>query len=497
MVSYAEPHRPQIHFSPETGWMNDPNGMVYYDGEYHLFYQYAPKEIDIPNPKHWGHAISTDLVHWEHLPVALSPDSLGEIWSGSAVVDWENSSGLQTGDEAVLVAIFTHFQNGDQQQSLAYSNDRGLTWTKYDGNPVIPNPGFKDYRDPKVFWNPSSAHWVMVLAAGDRVLFYTSLNLIDWHLASQFGELEGAHGGVWECPDLFPLCVDGSPDTTLWVLLVSVGSGAPNGGSGTQYFIGGFDGETFTNHLPARAVNWVDYGLDNYAGVTFSDVPKSDSRRIFIGWMSNWIYAYKVPTNPWRGTMTLPRVLELVTDKTGTPQLTSSPIRLLNKLRLTQTQNIQHEEDTLDGTLMPVGNHPILQEFDGQALEILAEIDPGTATQFGFRFKNKARDQVMVGYDVQAQALFIDRRGSGIVDFDPNFGRHIHAAPLDLESSTLQLHIFMDRSSVEVFGNGGITVITDLIFPNEIMGEVEFYTQNGNAGILKLGAWELESVYNV
>ncbi len=492
-MNQDEPYRPQFHFSPETGWMNDPNGMVYYDGEYHLFYQYTPKEINYPRPKHWGHAVSDDLVYWEHLPLALSPDSLGEIWSGSAVVDWENTSGLQTGKEAVLVAIFTHFDEGLQHQSLAYSNDRGRTWTKYSHNPVIPNPGLGDFRDPKVFWHQDTRGWVMVLAAADRVMIYTSPNLIDWQFASHFGEFDGAHSGVWECPDLFPLYRDGDPKEEQWVLLVSVGSGAPNGGSGTQYFIGDFDGEIFTNHSPARSVNWIDYGLDNYAGVTFSDVPKADGRRIFVGWMSNWSYAYKVPTNPWRGSMTLPRELKLVTNQTGIPQLVSSPIQELEKLRLKHTWSINYEEGSLGDTLALPGYEAVIQELGDQTLEITAEIDPGTANQFGFRIKNKIENEVLVGYDVKADMLFVDRRSSGIVDFDSSFAHHIHSAPLKLESNIIQMHIFIDSSSVEVFANGGKVVITAQIFPSEILNEVEFYTLNGIVKSLIFDAWELRS----
>jgi len=496
MNNPTENFRPQFHFTPETGWMNDPNGMVYYDGEYHLFYQYTPKEINLPRPKHWGHAVSTDLVHWEHLPVALSPDSLGEIWSGSAVVDWENTSGWQTGDEAVLVAIFTHFDNGLQQQSIATSNDRGRTWTKYSRNPVIPNPGLNDFRDPKVFWHPNTARWVMVLAAGDRVMLYTSTNLIEWRLSSQFGELEGAHGGVWECPDLFPLSIDGNPQEERWILLVSVGSGAPNGGSGTQYFIGNFDGETFTNHLPATAVNWIDYGADNYAGVTFSDIPASDGRRILIGWMSNWRYAYKVPTSPWRGAMTAPRRLRLTTGQNGTPKLVSSPVKELEMLRQDHTHHMYSVERKASSLLMADANHPLIQRLDGGALEMMVAFDPGTATQFGLRFFNKAGDQVRVGYDVKAQILFVDRCSCGIMDFDLDFGRHIHTAPLQLEAGILYLHILLDSSSIEVFGNHGNAVITDLIFPGETIDEVEYFTQNGDVKIIKFDVWELGSIHN-
>jgi fructan beta-fructosidase len=491
LVESTELYRPQFHFSPETGWMNDPNGLVYYEGEYHLFYQYTPSENSIPGSKYWGHAVSNDLVYWEHLPVALSPDSLGDIFSGSAVVDWQNTSGLQTGDESVLVAIFTHSGNGLQQQSIAYSNDRGRTWIKYSQNPVIPNPGLKDFRDPKVFWHSGTARWIMVLAAGDKVMLYTSPNLIDWRFSSQFGELEGAHGGVWECPDLFPLKVDGDPRAELWVLLVSVGRGAPNGGSGTQYFVGSFDGKTFTNHHPATTVNWIDYGVDNYAGVTFSDIPEQDGRRILVGWMNNWCYADKIPTNPWRSAMTLPRVLKITTGPTGTPQLVSAPVQEFEKIRLAQILSIHYGEDNLEGERKVAGNLPVIQEMDAQAFEIIAEIDPGTAAQFGFRLKNNIGDQVLVGYDIKAKVLFIDRRSSGLVDFEPNFGGHIHRVPYHLDSSTVQLHIFVDSSSIEVFGNGGRVVLTDQIFPREQFVEVELYTLDGYAKIQKLDVWEL------
>jgi fructan beta-fructosidase len=485
MTNYTEPYRPQFHFTPETGWMNDPNGMVYYDGKYHLFYQFTPGNIDTFGPKHWGHAVSMDLIHWEHLPVALSPDSLGEIWSGSVVVDWENTSGFRSGDEAVLVAIFTHFKDGLQRQSLAYSNDRGRNWTKYAGNPVIPNPGLADFRDPKVVWHPGTERWVMVLAAGDRVLFYTSPNLIDWKLTSQFGELEGSHGGVWECPDLFPLPVDGNPAKERWVLLVSVGNGAPNGGSGTQYFIGDFNGETFTNHYPATKVNWIDYGKDNYAGVTYSGI---HDRRIFMGWMNNWSYAYKVPTRPWRGAMTLPRALELVTNQDGELQLRSLPIPEMQSLRGKHIQIV-------DENISVAGNRPLIKDVYPFILEIKTEIEPMTCTQVGIRLKTKANGITIIGYDVKAQKFFVDRRRSGLVDFEASFGQHIHATPLELESNSLRLHLFIDTSSIEAFADSGRIVITDLIYPNGQINEAEIYTINGDAHVVNLEAWVLTPIW--
>ena len=316
----SEPHRPAFHFTPKTGWMNDPNGMVYYEGEYHLFYQYYP-DSTVWGPMHWGHAISRDLVSWEHLPIALYPDSLGLIFSGSAVVDWKNTSGFGINGKPPLVAMFTHhLMRGEkagrhdfQYQSLAYSNDKGRTWTKYAGNPVIPNTNaIHDYRDTKVFWYAPDQKWVVVLAAGDHIMLYNSPNLKDWTYLSSFGKDLGAHGGVWECPDLFPLKVQGTTQEK-WVLIQNMNPGGPNGGSAAQYFIGDFNGKSFildaqlTGDLPL----WLDHGRDNYAGVTWSDVPAADGRRLFIGWMSNWDYAQVVPTKSWRSAMTLPRQLVL------------------------------------------------------------------------------------------------------------------------------------------------------------------------------------------
>jgi fructan beta-fructosidase len=302
---YTEPFRPQYHFSPPAGWMNDPNGLLYYEGEYHLYYQAIPHTHESKGPKHWGLALSRDLVHWQPMPIALYPDELGEIWSGSAVVDWHNSSGLQSGREKVLVALYTSRTEAAQQQSLATSNDRGRSWTKYEGNPVISNSEYKDFRDPKVFWHPPTDRWIMILVAGHQVMIYTSTNLKAWEFASQFGADEDEGGTIWECPDLFPLAVDGNEAEKKWVMLVSLLGAAPNGGTATRYFVGDFDGRSFTNASPPQTVQWLDYGCDNYATITFSDVPHG--RRLGIGWMSNWLYAGNIPTFPWRSAMTLPR----------------------------------------------------------------------------------------------------------------------------------------------------------------------------------------------
>ncbi|NND62558.1 MAG: glycoside hydrolase family 32 protein, partial [Flavobacteriaceae bacterium] len=305
---YAEKFRPQFHFSPPEKWMNDPNGLVYHNGIYHLFYQFYPEDV-VWGPMHWGHAVSEDLIHWEHKPIALYPDELGYIFSGSAVVDIENTSEFGTAENPPLVAIYTyHLMEGEkagrndfQTQGIAFSLDNGETWTKYEGNPVIGNTDIRDFRDPKVFWDEERSKWVMALVAGDHVKLYDSSNLKDWRLLSEFGKEVGAHGGVWECPDLFKLKVEESEEEK-WVLLVSINPGAPNGGSGTQYFVGDWDGTTFSSN---QSHEWIDLGRDNYAGVTFNNVP--DDTRKFIGWMSNWDYAQSTPTKGWRSAMTLPR----------------------------------------------------------------------------------------------------------------------------------------------------------------------------------------------
>jgi fructan beta-fructosidase len=482
---YDEPYRPQIHFSPRRGWMNDPNGMVYFDGEYHLFYQFTPDQIDIPGPKHWGHAISKDLVHWNHLPVALSPDKLGEIWSGSVAVDSENSSGFQSGDVEVLVAVFTHYDHGLQHQSLAYSNDRGRSWFKYKNNPVIPNPGYNDFRDPKVIWHKETNRWVMVLAAGDRVIFYTSPNLVEWELASDFGALDGAHGGVWECPDLFPVTIYGNPKEVYWVLLVSVGSGAPAGGSGAQYFLGTFDGKDFVNHNPASDTNWLDYGRDNYAGVTFSGL---GDRRILMGWMSNWHYAYQVPTKPWKGSMTLPRELSLIEQDGDSLRLLSKPIPELLTLRGKHT-------NILNRKLLPDESVSVLKNLDGAPFEIDVDISITTAPKILIKLLNLGGDYALLGYDVQEEKLYIDRSDAGLKGFEPSFGQHIHSAPLPLTNSRIQLNVFLDRSSIEVFADEGAVVLTDLLFTEKRINEIVINTINGEAIINSLNTWVLSKIW--
>ncbi|WP_420458686.1 glycoside hydrolase family 32 protein [Neolewinella sp.] len=465
-MEYDEPYRPQVHFSPPTQWMNDPNGMVYHEGEYHLFYQYYP-DSNVWGPMHWGHAVSGDLVEWEHLPLALYPDSLGWIFSGSAVVDHGNTSGLGEIGKDPLVAIFTYHNDplekaghdDFQYQGIAYSNDRGRSWTKYAGNPVIPNTAaIRDFRDPKVVWDAEREQWLMVFAAQDRVLFWRSDNLIDWERLSAFGQDIGGHGGVWECPDIFPLQIVETGETR-WVLLVSINPGGPNGGSATQYFVGNFDGTAFTldptfaGEVRNSNAVWLDYGRDNYAGVSWANIPDTDGRRLFMGWMSNWAYARDVPTTVWRGAMTVPRTLSLHQTPEGY-RVYSSPVEELTQLR--REAQVFH------------GEHQLKNLSSGAfELELMYVLDDDVADTLGVELRNIAGETLQVGYDAQTKTFYTDRRGAGPNDFSDRFALAPHRAPRISNSDTLRLHLILDRASVEVFADGGATVLTDIVFPTE------------------------------
>lgn len=466
----ADVHRPYFHFTPDSMWMNDPNGMVFYEGEYHLFYQHYP-DSTIWGPMHWGHAVSEDLVNWRDLPIALYPDEHGLIFSGSAVIDWTNTSGLGDDNTPPMIAIFTYHnmdgekagRNDFQTQGIAYSLDRGRTWNKYAGNPVLNNPGIKDFRDPKVFWHQESGQWVMLFAAGDHIRLYHSSNLKDWTFASEFRGW-GNQGRPWECPDLFPLGIEGS-DTNLWVMIVSVGDGATNGSSGTQYFVGDFDGKNFTLDpqfqagLEQDSAYWVDWGRDNYAGVTWSDIPKEDGRRLFMGWMSNWKYATVVPTEKWRSAMTIPRELSLIHTPKG-PRLISKPVKELEALRK-ESRTVQ-----------------VLQELDEGVGEVILSFDLEEAEEIvGLVLKNSLGEKLVVGFDPSKKEFFIDRRQSGKTDFSDVFaGRH--TAPRTSNDGQLLLHVYIDRASVELFADNGKTVVTEIFFPNQDFTKLEILGMN-------------------
>lgn len=453
--------RPAYHFTPPSHWMNDPNGMVYFEGEYHLFYQHHPYGTTW-GPMHWGHAVSTDLVSWEHLPIALEPDEYGAIFSGSAVVDGRDSSGF-FGGRPGFVAIFTHHDTVPgtdrvrQRQSLAYSADSGRSWTKYAGNPVLENERFADFRDPKVFRHEPSGEWVMILASGQTVCIYRSSDLKNWKFASEFGEGVGSHDGVWECPDLFPLSVDGDASNVKWVLLVSIGdSPSLPEGSRTQFFTGSFDGYAFVGDEASSQARWLDYGRDNYAGVSWSDIPERDGRRIYIGWMSNWKYANLTPTEGWRGAMTLPRQVLLETGPEGGIRLVQRPVVELEKLRwpVLKLKDASGEE-----------TKKRLSELRMASYEMAIEIGFAGLKLFGLKVRVSPEQETVIGYDPDSKELFVDRTRAGRSDFHPEFaGRH--GVGLEGIDGLLRLRIFVDRCSVEVFADDGRAALTDLIFPD-------------------------------
>ena len=454
-----EKFRPTYHFSPLYGWMNDPNGMVYKDGEYHLFYQHNPYGSKWGN-MHWGHAISKDLINWEHRPDAITPDALGTIFSGSAVVDTDNTAGFGAG---AIVAIYT--QNSDRQvQSIAYSTDNGRSFTKYENNPVLTSDA-RDFRDPKVFWHKETQRWIMLLAVGQEMQIFSSSNLKDWAFESSFGEGQGAHGGVWECPDLFELPVDGTNEKK-WVLLCNLNPGGPFGGSATQYFVGTFNGKEFANESPSQT-KWMDWGKDHYAAVTWSDAP--DNRRIAIAWMSNWQYANDVPTSQYRSPNSVPRDLSLFTVD-GETYLQSAPSPELLKLRDISKKRSFKVNGTRTIKDMIAGNEG--------AYEIELTIENQHADVIGFRLYNDKGEEVDMQYDMKEKKFSMDRRKSGDVGFNENFPMLTWTA-IESGKDELKLRLFVDKSSVEAFGDGGRFVMTNQVFPSEPYTHIDFYSKGG------------------
>jgi fructan beta-fructosidase len=475
---YDEPYRPQYHYSPARNWMNDPNGLVFFEGEYHLFYQYNPFG-DRWGHMSWGHAVGADLVHWRELPVALSEENGIMIFSGSAVVDANNSSGLCSAG-ACLVAIYTGHTSSRQTQNIAFSNDRGRTWTKYRGNPVI-DLGMKDFRDPKVFWYPPTRRWIMAVALPKqkKVRFFGSTDLRHWTALSDFGPA-GATGGDWECPDLFPLQVEGEDGETHWLLSVNVNPGGPYGGSANQYFVGDFNGERFTSMNDSAEALWADHGKDFYASQSYNGISTSDGRRIWIGWLSNWQYAREEPTAPWRCMQSIPRTLKLVKSANAALRLAQQPVAELRRLREAGIHVLNSDA---------AGANRAVRGFKSESYEIAAEFD--SASDVHFDVRAGAADKTIIGYSATAGELFIDRTQSGNTAFSKEFpGRH--AGPILARARRMKIDIYVDRSSVEVFGGDGDVVLSDRIFPGR--GDNTLHIE-GNARRLSLNVWNLKSVW--
>ena len=417
--------RPAYHHTPEYGWMNDPNGMFYKDGEWHLYYQWGPYG-SMWNNLTWGHSVSRDLIHWEYRPEAIKPDALGYIFSGSCVVDHNNTAGF--GKDAVI-ALYTSAAEV-QSQSLAYSLDGGDTFIKYPGNPIL-TADIADFRDPNMFWNEEIGKWNLILACGQEMRIYTSDNLIDWKEESRFGQSYGSHDGVWECPDLFKLPVEGTSEEK-WVLFCNINPGGPSGGSATQYFIGDFDGSKFTLDNPEMYLDgkalWQDYGKDHYAAVSFSNAP--DGRHTMIAWMSNWEYANNVPTMQFRSANTIAREPFLY---------------------------------NVDGKVY-LGSRPS-PEYAGAGLDKTVKVK-GSCT---VTLSNEKGEEFVITYDQKAMTLSCDRSRSGMVDFSQHFNT-VAAAPVCRRITSFR--IFVDNCSVEVFANDGEVCMTSLVFPSQPLNTV-------------------------
>ena len=474
-------YRPLFHHTPLYGWMNDPNGMFYKDGVWNLYYQYNPYGSKWQNMT-WAHSTSKDLVNWQHEPIAIRPDGLGSIFSGSSVIDHNNTAGF--GDDAI-VSLYTS-AGTNQMQSLAYSRDNGKTFTTYPGNPILTLES--EARDPNMFWNEDTKEWNLVLAHAldHEMLFFTSPDLKTWTLQSEFGKGIGAQGGVWECPDLFQLPVDGTNEKK-WVLICNINPGGPFGGSAVQYFVGDWDGKIFKADTDANGkipTKWLDHGKDNYALVSWSDAP--DGRRTAIGWMSNWQYAADVPTTQFRSANTLPREIGLFKGDDG--QIYASGVPSPELLAMRDKLVVNKSGVKLSGKpsifALPAVNDGIC--------EILLDLEAKENEKVSMTLSNKAGDKVDMTYSVKDHTLSFDRTKSGIVDFSENFPA-VTVAPTFEQNGKVSLRIFIDRSSIELFGNDGKFSMTNLVFPNEPYSTLSVSSNGGKARITTLKIYSLKN----
>lgn len=476
-MANKESFRPVYHHTPAYGWMNDPNGMFYKDGVYHLYFQYNPYGSVWGN-MHWGHSTSTDLMHWKFEGCAIVPDAWGAIFSGSCVVDHENTAGF--GKEAV-VAFYTSAKStpwGDiQMQSMAYSLDNGKTFTKYEGNPILTSSE-KDFRDPKVFWYAPGKHWVMILAVGQHMEIYSSVNLKEWKKESEFGAMQGAHGGVWECPDLVEIPVEGTREKK-WVLICNLNPGGPFGGSAAQYFVGSFDGKKFVNESPTQT-KWMDWGKDNYATVTWNNAP--DGRCIALGWMSNWQYANNVPTRQYRSANTLARDLTLYREG--------------QELYLKSTPSVEVKKARGKKVSIPSfkvsEKHEMVNLFEEKqgAYEVEIVIQNAGASKIAFCLLNDKGEKVSMYYDLNRKQFVMDRSESGTVDFSKDFPA-VTVAPVNVDKE-LTLRLFVDRSSIEAFGEDGKFVMTNLVFPSQPYVKMCFEADKNGYAVKALNVYKLQ-----
>lgn len=476
-MTNKEKFRPVYHHTPAYGWMNDPNGMFYKDGVYHLYFQWNPYGSVWAN-MHWGHSTSTDLMHWKFEGCAIVPDAWGAIFSGSCVVDHNNTAGFGKG---AVVAFYTSAKAtpwGDvQSQSMAYSLDNGKTFTKYEGNPILTSSE-KDFRDPKIFWYAPGKHWVMILAVGQHMEIYSSVNLKEWKKESEFGAMQGAHGGVWECPDLVEIPVEGTREKK-WVLICNLNPGGPFGGSAAQYFVGSFDGKKFVNESPTQT-KWMDWGKDNYATVTWNNAP--DGRCIALGWMSNWQYANNVPTRQYRSANTLARDLTLYREG--------------QELYLKSTPSVEVKKARGKKVSIPSfrvsEKHEIVNLFEDNqgAYEVEILIQNAGASKIAFCLLNDKGEKVSMYYDLNRKQFVMDRSESGTVDFSKDFPA-VTVAPANVDKE-LTLRLFVDRSSIEAFGEDGKFVMTNLVFPSQPYVKMCFEADKNGYAVKTLNVYKLQ-----
>lgn len=476
-MTNKEKFRPVYHHTPAYGWMNDPNGMFYKDGVYHLYFQWNPYGSVWAN-MHWGHSTSTDLMHWNFEGSAIVPDAWGAIFSGSCVVDHNNTAGF--GKDAVI-AFYTSAKAspwGDvQSQSMAYSLDNGKTFVKYEGNPILTSSE-KDFRDPKVFWYAPGKHWVMMLAVGQHMEIYSSVNLKEWKKESEFGAMQGAHGGVWECPDLVEIPVEGTREKK-WVLICNLNPGGPFGGSAAQYFVGSFDGKKFVNESPTQT-KWMDWGKDNYATVTWNNAP--DGRCIALGWMSNWQYANNVPTRQYRSANTLARDLTLYREGQEL-YLKSTPSSEVKKARGKKVSIPSFRVSE---------KHEMVNLFEDNqgAYEVEILIQNAGASKIAFCLLNDKGEKVSMYYDLNRKQFVMDRSESGTVDFSKDFPA-VTVAPANVDKE-LTLRLFVDRSSIEAFGEDGKFVMTNLVFPSQPYVKMCFEADKNGYAVKSLNVYKLQ-----
>lgn len=480
-----EEHRPSVHYTAADTWINDPNGLVYADGTYHLFFQNNPFGTEHAYMS-WGHAVSEDLHHWRDEPLAIPFEQGEQIFSGSAVVDEGNTAGFGEPGTSPLVAIYTsHYEApseraGLESQSLAYSIDGGHSWTKYEGNPVLDRES-ADFRDPKVlrYSGPVGTYWVMVAveAVDRKVVLYRSDNLREWSYLSEFASAE-PDVEIWECPDLFPVPVDGDPGTEVWVLVVNFNREPGHGGSSGVYFLGDFDGTSFSQSAVdgstlgegGAAYGWLDYGRDFYAAVSFYG--DREGRRVLIGWMNNWEYARILPTRPWRGSMTLPRELRVRREANGLLTVRQLPVPGLRTAG--PTSSVESRTVTAGSTRLGV-------EAGTAPCRLDATFASGTSTAFGLVVREGPAEGTRIGYEIADGTLVVDRTASGATDFNELFPS-VERVPLALDNDgRLRLEVYLDAASVEVFAQDGLAVVSDQVFPDPSSTGISLYAVGGEA----------------